>query len=158
MKRDPALITLSREHLPALILAYRLRHGRSSNPAHPWPTDPIEQRSQALVFIHGDLARHFAAEEAVLLPLKGQLQDPGPSERVWAEHQQFWQQVRQIEIAAPENLPSLLKKLGELLDAHVRFEERVWFEQLQNELPAEQLHTVMAELEKQLPPGSCTSL
>jgi iron-sulfur cluster repair protein YtfE (RIC family) len=158
MKRDPALITLSREHLPALILAYRLRHGRSSNPAHPWPTDPVAQRSQALVFIHGDLARHFAAEEEVLFPLKGQLSDPGPSDRVWAEHQQFWQQVHQIEDALPEALPPLLKALGELLDAHVRFEERVWFEQLQRELPPEQLDSVMAKLEQHLPPGSCSSL
>lgn len=153
MQRNPALIALSREHLPALILAYRLRHGRSSNPAHPWPTEPSAQRSAALAFIHGDLARHFAAEEAVLLPLKEHLSDPGPSERVWAEHQAFWQQVQAIEGADPEALPPLLQALGELLEAHVRFEERVWFEQLQSELPPSQLAVVMADLEVHLSSG-----
>jgi len=154
MQRNPALIPLSREHLPALILAYRLRHGRSSNPAHPWPSEPTAQRSAALTFIHGDLARHFAAEEAVLLPLKVYLSDPGPSDRVWAEHQAFWRQVQAIEQADPEALPPLLQALGELLEAHVRFEERVWFEQLQSELTPVQLQTVMVALAEQLPPGN----
>lgn len=146
MKRDPALAELSREHLPALILAYRLRHGRSSNPAEPWPTDVSEQRAAALPFIQGELRRHFAAEEAILIPHKTSLSDPGPSEQVLAEHQSFWQQIARIETATPEELPALLQALGEFLEAHVRFEERVWFEQLQRELkPA-----VLAELGRQL--------
>ncbi|PKL77131.1 MAG: hemerythrin HHE cation-binding protein [Candidatus Melainabacteria bacterium HGW-Melainabacteria-1] len=147
MKRDPGLAELSREHLPALILAYRLRHGRSSNPAEPWPEDPLAQRSETLVMVHGELARHFAAEEQFLIPL--QLADPMPAQRVLAEHAQFWQLVSQIEAVsseAAETLPPLLCALGELLEAHIRFEERVWFEQLQRELAP----SVLADLGRQI--------
>jgi hypothetical protein len=146
MKRDPALAALSREHLPALILAYRLRHGRSSNPAEPWPAEPEAQRLAALAQIRGEIASHFAAEEQVLIPLRARLQDPGPSERVLAEHRAFWALVALVESAAPPALPPLLRELGELLEAHIRFEERVWFEQLQQELDPDVLAAAGAAL------------
>ncbi|MGV3525046.1 MAG: hemerythrin domain-containing protein [Candidatus Sericytochromatia bacterium] len=141
MKRDPSLSELSREHLPALILAYRLRHGRSSNPQQPWPTDPLTQWQQVLPFIRGELARHFLAEERFLVPL--QVADPASSARILDEHAAFWQHVDHIEARLREphavsELPLMLKALGELLEAHIRFEERVWFEQIQQALPPEQ--------------------
>lgn len=146
MKRDPALAELSREHLPALILAYRLRHGRSSNPAEPWPAEPAAQRAAALAQIHGEIASHFAAEEQVLIPLQAKLQDPGPSQRVLAEHRAFWALVARIEAADVEAISPLLRELGELLETHIRFEERVWFEQLQQELEPETLAAAGAAL------------
>lgn len=139
MKRSESLADLSREHLPALILAYRLRHGRSSNPSEPWPSDPHVQRQALLDFVATDLRRHFAAEEHFLLPLESTLQDPAPSARVRAEHQQFWDLLTQVEQAVPADLSPLFQQLGVLLEAHIRFEERVWYEQLQAELPPEQL-------------------
>lgn len=147
MKRDPSLAELSRGHLPALILAYRLRHGRSSNPAEFWPSNPVEQRQQLLGFVRAELEQHFAAEERFLIPLKTQLSDAGPSERVLAEHQQFWSLLSQIETSAPADLPPLLRQLGELLEAHIRYEERVWFEQLQTELAPELLVQLGPQIE-----------
>ncbi|HEY9839078.1 MAG: hemerythrin domain-containing protein [Candidatus Sericytochromatia bacterium] len=154
MKRDPALAELSREHLPALMLAYCLRHGRSSNPQYPWPEQPEQQRERVLAFVRPELARHFEAEECFLLPLKDRLADPGPSERVRAEHVRFWQLLAQIEAAHAAGLPLLLMALGELLEAHIRFEERVWFEQLQQELPPELLAELGQQLEAFLGPES----
>lgn len=147
MKRDASLAELSREHLPALTLAYRLRHGRSSNPAEFWPTDPAARRQQVLAFVRSELRRHFAAEEQVLIPLAAELADAAPSARVLAEHRQFWERLAAIEAAAPEALPPLLIALGELLEAHIRFEERVWFEQLQRELAPERLAAIGQALE-----------
>lgn len=146
MKRDPGLADLSREHLPALTLAYRLKHGRSSNPADPWPTEPGSQWQRARAFIETSLKRHFEAEEKLLIPLGLQLADPRPSQRVLAEHRAFWEQVAAIEQAEAATLPRRLQALGEGLEAHIRFEERVWFAQLQAGLSPEQLQTLGARI------------
>lgn len=157
MKRDPGLSELSRDHLPALILAYRLRHGRSSNPQQPWPTEPLAQWHQALPFIRGELRRHFLAEERFLVPVR--LEDRASSGRILAEHAEFWRQVERIEALAADQstdataLPPLLQGLGELLEAHIRFEERTWFGQLQQALTVGELTLLGERIEAFLAEG-----
>jgi tellurite resistance-related uncharacterized protein len=112
MKRATGLVSLSRDHHRALVLARALRR-----PDAPAPADVVEE-----------LEPHFAVEEAELVPRAiergGALAELGA--RLLAEHAAL----------RAETDPA---RLGDLLEAHVRFEERELFPALERELGAELL-------------------
>lgn len=115
MRRTALLIEFSREHHASLKL---VRHLRALGTAAP-PASLLEE----LAAQAGELQRHFAAEEALLLP---RLNAAGPTQqalatRLLAEHRD----LRALLAAPPQ--PATLAALAELLEAHVRFEERQLF-------------------------------
>ncbi len=117
MKRTSRLLALSREHHTALKLARRL----AIDPAAEGP---------ALVAGGGIagrpvLVRHFAPGGRDLLPELLRFGEQALADRLLDEH-------RQMEIlSAMHHDPVALERLGVLLAAHVRFEERELFEVLQ---------------------------
>lgn len=116
MKRIPRLLALSREHHTAL-KARRL----AIDPAAEVPAlvagAVIAERPVPL--------RHFAEEERDLLPELLRFGEQALADRLLDEH-------RQMEIfSAMHHDPVALERLGVLLAAHVRFEERELFEALQ---------------------------
>lgn len=142
MKRDPALQPLSREHLSALMLVYCIKHGRSSNPRYPWPDDPREQAQRVQQSWEQELRWHFEAEERfffgpLLAPLSAPLQ--ALTRRLEADHRAIEAQIKALVQLSDADLPQALSSLGTLLEAHVRCEERDYFEQLQQEVAPEQL-------------------
>lgn len=117
MKRTARLLALSREHHTALKLARRLA------------IDPVAQVpaavAEAVIAERPVLLRHFAEEERDLLPDLLRLGEQALADRLLDEH-------RQMEIlSAMHHDPVALERLGVLLAAHVRFEERELFEVLQ---------------------------
>ena len=115
MKRSEALAPLSREHHIALDVALVLRRADE----HGLP-DAVDRYLQFFA-AHG--STHFAEEEAVLVPLL-------PSEyadRLLAEHALLRHDTRKLEARADLDAAH---RLGELLAAHVRFEEREAFPHL----------------------------
>lgn len=130
MKRHPALQELSRDHLRALVLAYALRHGRFSNPRFVWPESPQRQRELVLAVYQAELKGHFALEEEYLLDL---LPESAESQQIVRDHQAIYLLMDEIQAAKETALPPLLLTLGNILEQHVRFEERFWFERLQAE-------------------------
>jgi hemerythrin-like domain-containing protein len=135
LKRDPALVELSRDHHAALVHALELRRAR---------TAPVEEAVRCarafLDFVEAELAGHFADEEVVLLPVAESL-NPQEAERVRAEHRELERLTsglrERLRSAAPTG--PLCGEIGELLHDHVRFEERTFFEGLQRALGAEAL-------------------
>ena len=118
MRRCPELAALSREHHVALEIALALRRTTS---------DDFEQTTtRYAAFMASDGAAHFDAEEAVLVPaLPREL-----AQRLVREHAEL-RDVRPGDVTEA-------RRTGELLAAHVRFEERVVFAHLEAELaPAE---------------------
>jgi mannose-6-phosphate isomerase-like protein (cupin superfamily) len=114
VKRHPALVALSHDHHHALVHARRLREGDPAGFAE---------------FFARDLVRHFRQEEEVVFPLLAEVGEHPPElARALVEHARVRALARR---PGPE--------LGELLEAHVRLEERVLFETIQRAVPDERL-------------------
>ncbi len=150
-KRHPSLVPLSREHHLALLLAFRLRHGL---PRTQKPTDsPQEQAGDTVRFFHSKLATHFRAEEEALFPLihKTLPQAESLLNTLIAEHAEMRTQAQALEQTASDTavLTTQLKAFGDLLERHVRSEERELFPLFEASLPedeAEQLKDTIAQL------------
>ena len=123
MPRIGALLSLSRDHHTALVLARAARKAAES--ADIIACDEVLMRINA--HWHQVMAAHFQNEEQLLVRLKDLL-DPQAVARIFSEHTMLQQLI-----VAPGmfELSERLNRLGELLAAHVRYEERVLFPQLQ---------------------------
>lgn len=161
MKRDTNLAPLSREHLSALMLVYRLKHGRSSNPRYPWPKDPNEQKQRVLSMWKNELQWHFEAEERFLFApfhtlLSSTAQQIG--ETLLTDHADIKALILDLDSLEKSELQVKLQYLGERLEKHVRLEEREYFELLQSEIPPEKLleagHKIL-DFYAQRPPFYC---
>lgn len=124
MPRTGALLTLSREHHASLVMARAARKAAESgdSAAYPAAMERIEAHWRTV------LAAHFAQEEA-LVRLAEESLDAATVARFFAEHAE----LRRL-VCGPCALESAvrLRRFGDLLAAHVRFEERVLFPQLQS--------------------------
>jgi mannose-6-phosphate isomerase-like protein (cupin superfamily) len=112
------LVSLSHDHHLALIQARRLRRGE------------LDGFSE---FFAVDLVRHFRQEEEVVFPLLAEV-GAEPPELVQAllEHQRIRALARRPD-----------RVLGELIEAHVRLEERVLFETIERVVPEERLSALL---------------
>src|SRR5688572_20932952 len=119
MKRSPELAPLSREHQVALAIALALRRVSED--------DIAATSARYLAFFADEGEEHFDQEEAVLVPVLPR----DLSVRLVDEHGE----IRDVTRTLGER-PAVLtaRHLGELLSAHVRFEERVVFAHLEAEL------------------------
>ncbi|MGE5385780.1 MAG: hemerythrin domain-containing protein [Betaproteobacteria bacterium] len=118
MKRSPALIQLSREHHPALKLAKRAQR-LAGQPDE----DQVGFMAGAVEIFNREMEPHFQTEEADLLP---RLEKAGFIElvrRTLDEHAE----IRALIGRLAANDTTSLKRFGDLLEAHVRFEERELF-------------------------------
>jgi rRNA maturation protein Rpf1 len=109
MKRDARLRRLSSEHHHTLVLVRNLRKG-------------LEPREVARIF-EEQLAPHFAIEERVLLPALVAAGRADLAARTLDEH---------TDIRVARSDPALL---ADLLEKHVRFEERELFPACEELIP-----------------------
>lgn len=127
MKRSEALTPLSHDHHQALVVAQRLRRATSSS-------DQAAEDFRRFWRDHG--AAHFRIEEEVLLPMWRTLGTPDPEHvaRVAQEHLE----IRALAMAVAEEGAKLeqIQQLGELMHAHVRYEERELFPLIEGDLDA----------------------
>lgn len=123
MPRTGALLSLSREHHSSLVLARAARKvaDDGDNAAYPAMAARIEAHWQTV------LVAHFAQEEQ-LLQLAVETLDPESIARILNEHAE----LRMLACGPCALEPVVrLHRFGDLLAAHVRYEERVLFPQLQ---------------------------
>ena len=124
MPRTGALLSLSREHHSSLVLARAVRQAVESGDSTAFLVmmQRIEEHWRTV------LCEHFAREEQ-LLRLAADAVDAESIDRILAEHAE----LRGLACGPCElDLPARLHRFGELLAAHVRYEERVLFPQLQS--------------------------
>ncbi|SFF16222.1 hypothetical protein [Nitrosomonas sp. Nm166] len=122
MPRAGALLPLSREHHTSLVVARAARKAADDKGSAVY---------SALVRIeehwHAVLAAHFAQEEQ-LIHLAADTLDPESVARIFTEHAE----LRTLACGPCALEPALrLRRFADLLAAHVRYEERVLFPQLQ---------------------------
>jgi len=137
MKRSEPLRALSHQHHQGLFAALRLKRARQDNAA--------EARSFFLDFFEREGARHFRAEEELLLPALARHREFDQPEivRVLTEHVDLRRRAIDLETSA-DPAPTALRELDERLESHTRFEERVLFPMIDVALPAFELECLGA--------------
>lgn len=124
MKRFPELRQLSEDHHHALVLARRTRAAEDDASASKmW--QEVEEKFRL------ELNPHFIIEEKFLAPHIEALGEQELIKRFRSDHKELRALVND---RAAWSLTSL-KAFGKVLEAHVRFEERKFFEVAQKRLP-----------------------
>ena len=126
MKRHRALVSLSHDHHHALVQARRLARSAAGDEAVR-----LEAAGDFLAFYASDTIPHFREEEELLFPL---VVDRGGDAdellaRVLLEHQRIHalaERLREAQAGGRADA-GVMQELGELLNAHVRLEERELF-------------------------------
>lgn len=139
LKRHAALIPLSQDHHFVLLLVWKIKQGLKFG---------IEEKrivDYLLFFQKEHLEPHFSIEENLIFSYLGK----NDSMRMQAEkdHESLRAQIDEIKCAVG-NITVLLKKYGDTLEGHIRFEERKLFQHMQAELMEKDLQEMEKEVLK----------
>lgn len=156
--RHPSLTRLSHDHHHGLALALRCRK-QSLGQLKPMGAEGLRLRAAEFrEFFDKQLIPHFRAEEEVLFPLMRAAVPESAAllDDLLRDHETFRQGVQ--ELAAGTGLSKLMFDLGDLLERHIRREERELFplfeqhvESSEAEAAGEKIQTILAsgaDLEK----------
>ena len=137
MKRHPALMLLSQAHHHGLALALRCRK-QSLGQLKPMGAEGLRARAREFKdFFAANLIRHFRAEEAILFPFAREqsLDIESLLADLLADHERIRAAERALE--SEKGLAKLLFDAGDLLERHIRREERELFPFLEQRLDEE---------------------
>jgi len=153
LMRHPSLTPLSHDHHRGLALALRCRK-QALGQIKPMGAAGLRERAKEfLSFYASNLVPHFRAEEEVLFPLLGNAA-PTSSwiiDELLSEHEQIRQAAAQLENAT--GLAKLIFDLGDLLERHIRKEERELFPLFEQHVKAAEAVAIGQELKKVLEAG-----
>jgi hemerythrin-like domain-containing protein len=142
IRRSVELQPLSREHHDGLLFIWKLRQGLN----YKIPT--VVLRDYVSWYWKHHIKPHFFQEEKILLPY---IEPAHPlAERLKTDHENIRDAILQID---REHDSYDLFWLCNLLESHIRFEEREFFAYLEQQLSAEQLSEIFTQLEQH--PVSC---
>ena len=129
---------LSRDHHDALVEVLVLRRAAGKPAAGRRFAD----------FFRSDVEGHMADEEAVVLPAVAGT-DPGGVDRILREHAELRKVVSDLRarLEAGDDPAALMEEAARLLHDHVRYEERVFFMEVQAALSPEALDQMGRALE-----------
>lgn len=130
IKRHPSLQPLSRDHHQALLLTWKIRQGIKK--------DVPAKRISAYCnwFFREHLLPHFSLEEQYAFPVLGE--EDQLIQQALSEHAQL-----RAMFGNPLTSTSALEAAGDLLEAHIRFEERTLFNAIQKAATPEQLQKIL---------------
>lgn len=128
IKRHPSIIEYSKDHHYGLLLVWKIRQGLKKN------IEPHRIIGYIDIFTEKVLLPHFEEEEEFMLPLLP-ISDAF-RKQVENEHLQLRQLLEKIKNG--DNIQSTLKEFSDLLEAHIRFEERLFFPHLEKEVDLDQ--------------------
>jgi hemerythrin-like domain-containing protein len=139
MKRHSALIPLSRDHHNGLVQALRLRRAAAEGDA----SARLAAAGGFVEFFRNEERGHLRDEEEELFPLflRHVESQPAPLREARVQHVQLEGFARTLEIAVAAGSADRepLDAVGELLDAHIRLEERQLFPLIEELVPDEEL-------------------
>lgn len=146
MNRVPELRDLSDDHHTGLVLARRCREaGRPETELAPklvW--------EEVHAAFSGHLEPHFQIEEQHLLPALEVIGESSLADRIRQDHAEL---RALLQSEAPNE--ELVQRFGQLLEAHIRYEEREVFEETQHRLPARSLQAIASACQQT--PRTCPS-
>lgn len=147
MKRSRALKPLSSEHHQALLVAFQLKKGLAGHAESAGaPKDLPGLLALARRFDEHLFRAHARAEEELL----GRYLTSGDMRRLRAEHAELVRHIEDAKGARGGDLRACLSAFAELLERHVRWEERDLFAFAEANVDSGALATIEGELEKRL--------
>ena len=152
-RRHPALIPLSHDHHHGLALALRCRkHALGQlNPGDPAAMEACA--AEVSQFFNQNLTAHFEAEEAVLFPLMtGHEECRELVARLEGEHRTFARLV--ADAGGPGGPRKFLFDFGDLLEQHIRSEERQLFPAFEALVPEAEAERAGREIKRLLDSGN----
>ena len=156
--RHPSLVSLSHDHHHGLALALRCRK-QALGQLKPMGAAGLRERAKEFAdFYRLNLIAHFRAEEEILFPLM-RAAVPGSAallDELLGQHEQLRQAVPQLD--AGSGLAKLIFDLGDLLERHIRKEEREIFPLFEAHIDAPQAEMIGVELKKILGEGGGVSV
>ena len=146
--RHPSLILLSHDHHHGLALALRCRK-QALGQLKPMGAAGLRERAKECLEFHANhLIAHFRAEEEVLFPaLRGIA--PGSDvivDDLLTQHQEIGRAMSQLETGT--GLAKLIFDLGDLLERHIRKEERELFSLFELYVESANAEAIGAEIKK----------
>jgi hemerythrin-like domain-containing protein len=146
-KRSRELRPLSSEHHQALLVAFQLKKGLAGHSESAGaPKDLPGLLALARRFEEQVFRPHTRAEEDVL----GRHLAPEEMHRLVSEHEEMRRLISTAKGAQPPELRSALGAFADLLERHVRWEERELFPACEGAMGEDALARVGHELEKRL--------
>lgn len=137
IKRNKALQPLSRQHHHGLLLCWKIRTGFKKD------IEVNRIKSYSDWFFKNHLIPHFSDEEKYLFPLIGN--DHELVKKALADHRRLKRLFKE-----ERDIKKSLSLIEEELDAHIRFEERILFNTIQETSVNEELQRVNGQLNAEL--------
>lgn len=129
IKRDKSLQPLSREHHHSLLLCWKIRQGFAKG----IETERIKRYADW--FFENHIQPHFMEEEAHIFPILGH--DNIHVKKAISDHRKLARLFTDRD-----EVEKSLSLIEEALEAHIRFEERVLFNEIQETATPEQLELI----------------
>ncbi len=147
MKRSRELKPLSSEHHQALLVAFQLKQGLAGHPDSAGaPKDLPGLLQLARRFEEQVFRTHTRAEEDLLVRIVPERD----LARLRSEHAEMTRLLELARTARPGDLRAHLSSFADLLERHVRWEERELFTYAEGHMDEETLARIGGELEKRL--------
>lgn len=147
MRRTRQLKPLSSEHHQALLVAFQLKKGLAGHAESAGaPKDLPGLLALARRFEEQVFRTHTRAEEDVL----GQYLVEADMRRLKAEHAEMTRLVEAARTARPADLRAALNAFADLLERHIRWEERELFPYAEDHVDEATLADIGGELERRL--------
>jgi iron-sulfur cluster repair protein YtfE (RIC family) len=128
LKRNVNIVALSKDHHFTLLFCWKIRQGIKLG------ADPERMRNYVVYFRDQHMREHFREEEELLF----RLVDDEKVAKALDEHKKIFQLTGEVE-----NYPTAqnLQQLADMVDDHVRYEERILFPHLEQTLTPVQLES-----------------
>lgn len=150
--RHSSLIPLSHDHHHGLALALRCRKQALGQIRPMGPQGLKERAEEASQFYAGSLVAHFRAEEEVLFPFMSAAIRESRSiiDQLLQEHRRIRDAVSRLE--AGSDVAKILFDLGDLLERHIRKEERELFPLFEEHVSDTDAEAVGRKIQRALAP------
>lgn len=133
IKRNENIVKLSQDHHASLMFCWKLRQGVKYDVAVQRMTQYI------LYFWEHHFSFHFKEEEEFLF---APLVEDDKIQKAIEDHQKIKKIINEINVSGIENPPGILLELADMVDEHVRYEERILFPYLERALTQKQLENI----------------
>ena len=134
--RHPSLVPLSHDHHHGLALALKCRK-QALGQIKPMGADGLRERAKEFQdFFSANLIQHFRAEEEVLFPFLRSLvpESQAMIDELTKDHERI--RSVKVQLESDTGLGKLIFDLGDLLERHIRREERELFPLFESHIDA----------------------
>ena len=136
IKRREELVPLSKDHHLSLLFCWKIRQGLKMN------VSPGRIKPYIKYFWQHHMQPHFLEEEKFLFVLNNDKK----VEKALQEHEQIKDLIENMMLAGQKDEAIQLLQLTDVVEAHVRYEERELFPYLEKELNIMQLKQISQQL------------